>query len=200
MDDTAQPLLFSHYAKHLWPPLIGSILIGLVVGSLRYYEGFFVGVQGMFIAFLIGCIVYYACTPLIPACRAWGFAQRTGLALTLTVFFLIGEYSGFAFTLQHDNCQNLSWMITDAHTVPYNRNKLIEPCTPQTVLFRILDDRGYENVYGSSRTNSHHFRIGGIAWILFNLLDLVFQSFMTLLMVGIAVEQKPEEKKDCRGR
>lgn len=204
MEENIYPVPFTRYLKYLLVPLIGSCIIGFVVGILRYYQGFLVGIQGMVMALLIGGIFYYSFTPLAPTLRSWGFSQRNNLALILVALFLVGHYSGLAVSLNHDNCQHFPWVFPSSSPaspfwseIPSAPASIHEQprdlCTPQTVLLGILEDWGYEHVYGSSRTRSYHFRMGGIAWVLFNLLDIVFQWFMTLLMVGIAVDQKPKK-------
>ena len=150
--------------KNQIPPIVlfkwltTAIIIGIIVGWLRYWTGYFILIQGLIAGILI------------PKIATWWSQKRSTnlnisslwLAFILFLVFLIGEVLGFGWAQPHFN--PLGWIS------------------------RVLDETSSETVFGiySAAGVVHHpFNEGvnGGFWIVLSSIDLFFMLFFILVSI-----------------
>lgn len=149
--------------------LVGS-LVGLFVGWFRYNHGFVVGIQGMISGLALGLITsrFLGRGPE----NIWTWRRREAVLAIGLAAFLVFELIGIGVGQRFFS--PLRWVSG------------------------MLNGDLREYVVGFSRYQwrNYLFRPGPVGWMLFNLLDVVFLVFLTLVTMFNRVGNHGEEEKE----
>jgi hypothetical protein len=130
-------------------------LLGLLIGWSRYHVGFVTGIQGMLSGLGLGLLAGRFLKP--SSASVWTVRRREILLATGLCTFLFFELIGIGL------CQR--------------------SFAPHAWLASLLSGDVHEYVLGYRRYRWHSyiFRPGPLGWVLFNLLDIIFMIFFTLI-------------------
>lgn len=136
-----------------------AALFGVAIGYFRQDHGFVVGIQGLVVGIALGLSAGKVLSSGRPA--PWTGGGRETVLLLLTAGFLIGEIIGIGLAQR--------------------------TFAPDLWLQEMLRWDAHEHLFGFSRYawEVRHLRPGPVAWVLFNFLDIIFQVFMTAIMLGM---------------
>jgi len=150
----------SHSKKQLFSSILLWILIaagiGLTVGWIRYWIGYYILLQGIISGMLIPWAIHR-----IPKDRQMILADATFKMSIVTFFsFMVGQAIGFG--LAQPWFEPIGWLM------------------------RILDDKTVESVFGIFSTGgvTHQFYANGLNggfWVILSLIDLAFMFFFILI-------------------
>lgn len=151
--------------KRLLPLIALALLLAWTLGALRAEGRFVMGVQGAFAGALLG----WAAGRLgrSEPEHAWSFTFRCALVLGLGLLFTAAV---LGFT---------------------SRGHAQAGDAPLTWLGAMLADEGREAFFGLGRFRVQVGRMGGVAWGLFTLLDLIFFLGAGLIALGVARGKGP---------
>lgn len=137
-----------------------AIVLGALAGYFRGTSGFLPGIQGMAAGFLVGTV---GGRRLAAGGTTPGLPARLALAAAGTALFWGGHVLGLGATLP----------------VP----------APLTWLAELATGGAEESAMGWSphTAGGHLFKLGGLGWMFFTLLDLGFQFFCTWVGLGIGL-------------
>jgi uncharacterized membrane protein len=161
----------TRFLKGLLASAIVGALLGLFVGWFRFHFGFTVGIQGMLSGLALGLIGGRFLGRGSP--DGWTWRHRELLLTTGLASFLFFQLIGIGLSQQS--------------------------FAPHRWLVGLLsgDLREYVLGYTRYRWHTYLFRPGPIGWTLFNLLDLVFLVFFTLITIfNRVVNSSAESAKD----
>jgi len=135
--------------------LLVAALCGAAIGYFRQDHGFVVGIQGLAVGIVLGLSAGRVLS------FSWTGGGRETILLLLTAGFLIAEITGIGLAQR--------------------------TFAPHLWLRQMLRGDAHEHMFGYSRYmwEVRHLRPGPIAWVLFNFLDIIFQVFMTAIMLGM---------------
>jgi hypothetical protein len=140
-------------------PFCVAVVFGAAAGVFRVDGGFLVGLQGMLAGGLIGWV--------------GGLAARRD------------DYDGWPFQLRLSMAFGLTFVFWVVQVVAADVTRA--PFTPGAWLEAVLVDG--EAMFASSRYTheSYVLRPGPVGWVGFNLLDLLLQTFLTLVTFGMSI-------------
>jgi hypothetical protein len=132
-----------------------AALFGVAIGYFRQDHGFVVGIQGLVVGIVLGLSAGKVLS------SPWTGGGRETILLFLTAGFLIGEIIDIGLAQR--------------------------TFAPDLWLQEMLRGDAHEHLFGFSRYmwEVRHLRPGPVAWVLFNFLDIIFQVFMTAIMLGM---------------
>ncbi|MBK7706011.1 MAG: hypothetical protein IPJ30_09580 [Acidobacteria bacterium] len=148
----------------IWKGLLFAAGCGAIVGYWRFDNGLFPGVQGILVGLITGTFAGYVAGG---GAQHWRFGYRSSASLLLVAVFVFFELIGLGLAMP----QFAPWLW----------------------VIQTLDGEHIDLVIGPSRASGFPFRVRQVepvAWILFNALDLAFQSFLTLLSLGIRLNSR----------
>ena len=139
--------------------LLIASLFGVAIGYFRQDHGFVVGIQGLAVGIVLGLSAGKVLGSGGP--DPWANGGRETILLFLTAGFLAGEIIGLGLAQR--------------------------TFAPHLWLQQMLRGDAHEHMFGYSRYmwEVRHLRPGPVAWVLFNFLDIIFQVFMTAIMLGM---------------
>jgi hypothetical protein len=159
------------FVRGLATTIAVGALPGLFIGWVRYHCGFVTGIQGMLSGLALGLIAGRFLKPV--SSIVWTERRREVLLVAGLCSFLFFELIGIGL------CQRSfaphRWLVTH------------------------LSGDLHEFVIGYTRYRWHTylFRPGPLAWVLFNLMDIIFLLFFTMITlfnrVGPLQAQDPED-------
>jgi hypothetical protein len=140
-------------------PFCTAIAFGAAAGVFRVDGGFLVGLQGMLVGGLIGWIGGLAARR--DDYDGWPFGLRLSMAFALTLVFWVAQI-----------------VAADLTKGPFTPGAWLEAA--------IVDG---ETMFGTSRYTheTHVLRPGPVGWVGFNLLDMLLQTFLTLVTFGMGI-------------
>ncbi len=141
-----------------------AILLGMAVGFTRWQFGLLPILQGMLAGLIAGTLTGY----FVPAdARTFNFEQRLFVSVMLVILFVFGELTGIGLAMPSFE--------------------------PWSFVSQVISGEHIDLVVGPSRgsVSSKNLRpVGPIGWIIFNVIDLLFQFFLTLLGFGMRLNSK----------
>ncbi len=144
--------------------LVATVVVGVVIGWLRWDVGFAPVIQGMLAGLMTGTL---AGMGVRPTETVWSFRLRIAVSLAIVSLFVFGEFLGIGLAMPR--------------------------FAPWDFVSMTLNGSHIDLVIGPSRGSVRPDQlrpVGAVGWLLFNALDLAFQLFLTLLGLGIQLNKK----------